>query len=402
MLQSTAGPIESTRTRGGIVSYQAMAAALCIGISALAMDVVAATQVTEEAQAAASSTGKINTILDRWQAVEAGKGGNVALWRDMMGIQLRQVMPGTLDRLLALSVGDSAADNAQFYQSYLQVLGTDIALRLQTKQADTHATANANAQSGKASPQSLGDTTVDQTFIPITPCRIVDTRNVGGPITSFAARNFFYYTTDGTFNWFTNQGGVFGAASSTCPATVFSYSTSAAIATVTVTGQGGAGNLVVWGGANPVASASTLSYGASGDVANLAVVPWGGRTGAGPGGLVKDFGVFVNAFSSANIVIDIVGYYTAPQATALDCVWTAPTVTNITANSSASAGSPVCAAGYTMTGGTCYLGSADATLVDSGGGTYFPGIPGWYCYGRTGATATTLSSFGRCCRTPGR
>jgi hypothetical protein len=395
-----------------IMKCKAMAAVVCIGMAALATDVVAATQITDGTQAAASSAGRINTILDRWQAVEAGRGGNVALWRDMMGIQLRQVMPSTLDRLLALSVGDSAADAAQFYQTFLHVLGTDIALRLQKQQADTQAKASADGN-GKASPLSLGDTTVDQTFIPITPCRIVDTRNVGGPITSFAARNFFFYTTDGTFNWFTNQGGVFGAASSACPATVFSYVPSAAVATVTVTGQGGAGNLVVWGGANPVASASTLSYGATGDIANLAVVPWGGRTGAGPGGTVKDFGVFVNAFSAANIVIDIVGYYTQPQATALDC--TTPQNQVALNHASTIETSVDCAAGYQVTGGGCVFyntdGSSSASTVGNVVLNYSTrhrssgvNLNGWAC--RFTNNDPTIDYFmsarPTCCRTPGR
>ena len=90
-----------------------------------------ATEAGATTQASAASANKINAILDRWQGVEASKGGNVALWRDIMNIQLKHVSPGTLDRLLALNVGDNAADKAQFYQSFVHVLGTDIALRLQ-------------------------------------------------------------------------------------------------------------------------------------------------------------------------------------------------------------------------------------------------------------------------------
>ena len=407
---------------------KAITAAVWIGMAAVTQTGLAqqsrmATEAGATMQASAESASKINAILDRWQGVEASKGGNVALWRDIMNIQLKHVSPSTLDRLLALNVGDNAADKAQFYQSFVHVLGTDIALRLQAQKnlANTQSTAKASSEAANAehqrrvSPQFLGDTTDDQTFIPITPCRIVDTRNVGGPIASFAARNFFFYTTDGTFNWFSNQGGVSGQASSTCPATVFGYVPSAAIATVTVTGQGGGGNLVVWGGANPVASASTMSYGASGDIANLAVVPWGGRTGAGPGGLVKDFGVFVNAFSATNVVVDIVGYYTQPQATALDCTTLA---SQVQVNRGTTGGTSFdCGAGYQIAGGGCVFYNLDGSATGNTVGTMVLNfssrrrdtttgnfLNGWSCRFTNNDPTTDyfISARPMCCRVPGR
>ena len=306
--------------------WKTMQVALLIGIAALATEVIAAPQAMD------AHASKINAILDRWQAVEANKGGDVALWRDMMNIQLKQVSPSTLDRLLALNTGPNANTMGEFYQSFIYTLGADIALRLQAQKAPAKAVTQsvgiqsageATAQRGSAGrvhPDALGSVGFDQTFTPITPCRVVDTRNVGGTIGAFATRNFFYYTTSGSTNWNTIQGGVNGAASTVCPGTVISgYVPSAAVATITVTGQGGAGNLIVWQGTSPVASASTMSYFASGDIASLAVIPEGGRSGTGPGGAVQDFGVFVNAFTATNVVVDIVGYYTQPAATALDC-----------------------------------------------------------------------------------
>ena len=406
---------------------KAITAAVWIGMAAMTQTGLAqqsrmATEAGATTQASAASANKINAILDRWQGVEASKGGNVALWRDIMSIQLKHVSPSTLDRLLALNFGDNAADKAQFYQSFVHVLGTDIALRLQAQKvlANTQSMADASSDAAKAedqrrvSPQFLGDTTDDQTFIPITPCRIVDTRNVGGPIASFAARNFFFYTTDGTFNWFSNQGGVFGQASSTCPATVFGYVPSAAIATVTVTGQGGAGNLVVWGGANPVASASTMSYGASGDIANLAVVPWGGRTGTGPGGPVKDFAVFVNAFSATNVVIDVVGYYTQPQATPLDCITVNANSGTIVPGGSATV-SALCTTGYQITGGGCHFfntdntAANDTTVVINRHSRQFDTVNQvflnqWFCEltNNDAVKSFKFQTRAMCCRVPGR
>ena len=351
---------------------KAITAAVWIGMAAMTQTGLAqqsrmATEAGATTQASAASASKINAILDRWQGVEASKGGNVALWRDIMNIQLKHVSPSTLDRLLALNVGDNAADKAQFYQSFVHVLGTDIALRLlaQKNRANTQSTANASSEAANAEyqrrvkPQFLGDTTDDQTFIPITPCRIVDTRNVGGPIASFAARNFFFYTTDGTFNWFSNQGGVSGQASSTCPATVFGYVPSAAIATVTVTGQGG-GNLVVWGRCQ------------SGRVRQYHEL-WRKRRHRQPrrrsvgrahrrrsGGL--DWSTKTSSILSATIP-----NRKRPHSTAF---WTAPVVTNILRRRAAK---PRLVPSATLDfRGSCYMNTPDASIVDSGAGSYFP------------------------------
>ncbi len=236
--------------------WKTMQVALWIGIAALATEVIAAPQVLD------AHASKINAVLDRWQAVEANKGGDVALWRDMMNIQLKQVSPSTLDRLLALNSGPNANTMAEFYQSFIYTLGADIALRLQAQKAPAKAVApSVGIQSAGATtsangiaaagvhPDALGSVGLDQTFTPITPCRVVDTRNVGGPIGSVATRNFFYFTSSATTNWNTIQGGVNGAAGTVCPGTVMTgFIPSAAVATITVTGQGGAGNLIVWQG----------------------------------------------------------------------------------------------------------------------------------------------------------
>ena len=109
--------------------WKTMQVALWIGIAALASEVIAAPQAMD------AHASKINAILDRWQVVEANKGGDVALWRDMMNIQLKQANPSTLDRLLALNTGSNPNTMGEFYQNFISTLGTDIALRLQAQKA---------------------------------------------------------------------------------------------------------------------------------------------------------------------------------------------------------------------------------------------------------------------------
>lgn len=391
--------------------WKTIQVALWIGIAALATEVIAAPQAMD------AHASKINAILDRWQAVEANKGGDVALWRDMMSIQLKQVSPSTLDRLLALNSGSNANTMGEFYQNFIYTLGADIALRLQAQKAQKapakavtqsvgiQSAGEASAQRGsveRVQPDALGSVGFDQTFTPITPCRIVDTRNVGGTIGAFATRNFFYYTTSAATNWNTIQGGVNGAAGTVCPATVISgYVPSAAVATITVTGQGGAGNLIVWQGTSPVASASTMSYFASGDIASLAVIPEGGRSGTGPGGAVQDFGVFVNAFTATNVVVDVVGYYTQPAATALQCTVVNSAVTAVPNNVWTSIDA-TCPAGYSATGGG--FDTNEGTLGYPG--VWTTNLPAssttWRTWvdNQTGGNRNIFTSV-QCCRVPG-
>ena len=396
--------------------WKTIQVALLIGIAALATEVIAAAQITDGAHVADASASKINMILDRWQVVEANKGGDVALWRDTMSIQLKQVMPATLDRLLALSTGSNPAAIGEFYQTFINTLGTDIALRLQAQNAPakqvaqaatTHPSGNANAQNSaadKISPQALGSVGSDQTFTPITPCRVVDTRNLGGSIGAFATRNFFFYTSSASTNWAALQGGVNGAAGTVCPGTVMTgFVPSAAVATITVTGQGGNGNLIVWQGTSPVASASTMSYFASGDIAVLAVIRGGGRTGTGPGGAVQDFGVFVNAFTPTNVVVDIVGYYTQPASTALECtqVYSGDVVIP---NNSATSANAACPTGYTLTGGGFYISEGSLGVVNDWLWTSFPSSSNIWTTNYSNQTGSNRNggSYAVCCRVPGR
>ena len=303
-------------------------------------------------------------------------------------------------------------------EAFIDTLGSDILLRLETvkgqgtkalkpatsaQQTENLRGAVPGPSADGVMPKTLGSTTNDQVFTPITPCRVVDTRNLGGPIGPFATRNFFYFTSAASTNWNSLQGGVNGAAGTVCPGTVLSgFLPSSAVATITVTGQGGSGNLIVWQGTNPLASASTMSYPASGDTSSLATIPAGGRSGTGPGGTVEDFGVFVNAFTGTNVVVDIVGYYSAPAATALDQTIVVGTPDTCT-NGNACAASAICTAGYTVTGGGFQNGgfAANNDVVYSGPNT-FSGATGWLCQSQNASGSTqTLTCVAICARVPG-
>jgi hypothetical protein len=246
------------------------------------------------------------------------------------------------------------------------------------------------------------------TFVPIPPCRVVDTRNVGGAIAFNTSRRFNFYNDTAGFSWAT-QGGSAGLANVTCPGstltsaggTLGSLPPTAAVLTITVVNPTAAGNFVVWGGgpANSVPNTSMLNWTAAGAVlANTGTVPAGGR------GPVQDFEVLYNGPSGqADVVVDVVGYVTGNAATALQCTTQLASGTGSHANGAAfSLSLPACPTGYTATDIGCsnaaalpanvYLQeiaavSARCTWFNNTGGTI----------SATGYRAQTL-----CCRVPGQ
>ena len=251
------------------------------------------------------------------------------------------------------------------------------------------------ALSGK-DPVKLGSTTTDQTFVPIAPCRIVDTRNVGGRIAAGTTRNFYFYSNAFAYNW-GNQGGVNGFSGLTCPGTLnpIGGPPSAAVITVTVVSPTAAGNWILWGGANPIPTVSALNWSAGETLANTTVVLGGGRSGTGPGGPIADFAVAYNGPSgSADFVADVVGYLVENKATALDCFETPVVSATKAFNTLQSVVANACPTGYALVQGNCDAAPAMAF----GGETLASGQ--WTCnfFGYGG----TIYASSICCRIPGR
>jgi hypothetical protein len=203
--------------------------------------------------------------------------------------------------------------------------------------AASFAALKASVRSGAAlNPNALGSFSSDLVYTPVTPCRIVDTRNAVGPFLGGQARTYDFDGTSGAATTYAQQGGV--AASCNVP---YGTATAAAL-NLTVTGTGGVGYLTAWGlGTQP--NASVLNWAAGDTLANTTIVP------IAPG-IGNDFTIF--ASGGTHVIIDVVGYYAAPTGTApaLDCTQVATPLTtvahNVWTNVTAS-----CAAGYFATGG---------------------------------------------------
>ena len=240
------------------------------------------------------------------------------------------------------------------------------------------------ASPGKnAVPKSLGDTADDLVYTPVTPCRILDTRGGGGgTLTAGAQRNWLASNPAGTF---AGQGG----AATNCGIPV---KPAAVLANVVVFNTAaGPAFFTTWPFNQARPNASTLNWNTAGQqVANAVVVPL--CTG---GGCTFDFSAFTSA--QTDVAIDVLGYFAAPVATALQCTQVASGATSIVVSADTLVALPSCAAGFTRTGSLC-SGAANVPggylLETNAAGCLYRNLSSVSAYN---ATATSV-----CCRVPGR
>jgi hypothetical protein len=157
-------------------------------------------------------------------------------------------------------------------------------------------------------------------FVPVTPCRIADTRNANGPFGGPAIGG-------GTTR-------TFAIPSSSCgiPATAAAYSLN-----ITVVAGGPLGYLTAWAAGQAQPLVSTLNAPGGGIVANAAIVP------AGAGGAIN---IFVT--HTTHVVIDINGYFAATSTGAsLQFYPVTPCRVADTRNGTSTFGGPILAGGST-------------------------------------------------------
>ncbi|HZE50039.1 MAG TPA: hypothetical protein VE074_10790 [Jatrophihabitantaceae bacterium] len=146
----------------------------------------------------------------------------------------------------------------------------------------------------------LADST-ENTYVPITPCRAVDTRVSGGPLAAGATRNFWLLTSDAAHDM-SFQGGP--QAGCNVPLT---YDATVAVATnLTAVSPGGTGDLKAWTFNTAQPQMSVLSYtNQVPAIANSAtLVP----------NASQSYDITVSAEAAGtDVTIDIVGYYVRPM-----------------------------------------------------------------------------------------
>ncbi|MBX3713320.1 MAG: hypothetical protein KF800_15270 [Lysobacter sp.] len=240
--------------------------------------------------------------------------------------------------------------------------------------SDAQMQAKMSAMAGDKVLGALGN---DLVYTPIQPCRIVDTRVAGGAIAANSTRSFVGINASN----FTSQGG-----SATNCGTLGLSATALALNTTAVSPSiAGYATVFPYGTAQPLASSVNYTAGAVVNNAIIAQVP----------NPLASYDFTIYSFAQSHYVVDIVGYFAPPVATALQCVETPNTDLVITANGgTGNATAPACPVGYTQTSTNCETTSWLMPIVYFQSGT---------CSARNGDTINqTLRASRTCCRVPGR
>lgn len=234
----------------------------------------------------------------------------------------------------------------------------------------------------RESAKRLGDAASDLVYTPVTPCRIVDTRYAGaGPLLAGQTRSYIAANPTGSF---AGQGG----EGTNCGIPV---KPAAVLANFIVFGNGaGPALLTAWPYNRPMPNASTLNWNSAGQqIANAIILP------LCQGGCTLDFTAMATA--PTEMVVDVMGYFAAPVATAVQCNDVVGPITPIPVSSDTVVVLPACAAGFTRTGAKC-SGTANVP------GGYLVEVNSTGCVFRnlSAAVPYNATAVSTCCQVPGR
>lgn len=226
----------------------------------------------------------------------------------------------------------------------------------------------------------LGSLASDLVYTPVTPCRIFDTRTSQGgtgPIPAAGTKNFVIWGVSS----YASQGG----AASNCGITA-DLNTAAVAVNFTVVSPATPGYITAFPFGTTQPTAATVNFNA-GDVRGNFSIAKNAQSGASA----------LSIFSTSNVDVvgDVVGYYSKPVATALDCTTVAGVSTPLPASSvNTFAPAPNCASGYTKVGVLCGTSTnANRILGTTLGGCFSA---------NNSASPATVISDSVCCRIPGR
>jgi hypothetical protein len=225
---------------------------------------------------------------------------------------------------------------------------------------------------------ALGSPGVDLVFTAVTPCRIVDTRVVGGMIPTDGVRDFNSSGTD-----FLAQGG----SETDCgiPADV-----AAVIMNVTVVDSTRMGYLTVfpYGLTRPLASA--LNY-LAGEIKGNELISR--QTMGQP----FDFSIYANG--ETHVVVDVAGYFSAALAMEPECVTANGTLSQVSPGQTYAI-SATCPIGFTVVGGGPRVAGGSPNLTTS---ESYPQGSSWFVSGRNpSGVQEVVQARANCCRVPGR
>lgn len=342
-----------------------LAAALVVAVSAFTTP---SDLQASERQAPRSARGQlVEQIVKRWGVhVQEAYRADVRKWAMDMVPTFSRVSVDTLaqaararsfDEMNTLLLGDAAAPN---FPNLAVAVGSG-KLPLPSK--------------------ALGSTASDLVYVPVTPCRILDTRVAGGVMAANSTRNFDV-TDVGDFAF---QGGASGdcgvGGAGSFAAAVVNF-------TVVTPSAGGYITAFPYLGTQPLAA--TVNYTAGDIRGNLAIVKLD-QTAAAPE-------LSVYTFAQTHLVADIVGFFTAPQPTQFSCVNTSVQTFTITANTTNFFNNPNCPAGYTAITPYCWTAASGVYSQGSGYNANASGNATFCAWQNTTASSQSVFGGNVCCR----
>lgn len=219
-------------------------------------------------------------------------------------------------------------------------------------------------------------TSTDLVFTPITPCRIVDTRNAGGVIPTASSRVFKGWAAN-----YSAQGG--SATNCNLPQSTDVAALSVNLLVIVPSGEGW---IAAWPVGTTMPLVSNLNYKAGDVLANSAILKIN-QTSA-------DFNLYTT--TATHFVADVTGYYSRPKRANLSCTNPPEATLVVAPGGLGSLPIPACPAtnSYSSIGGYCYTDGSDMQ-------TYTGGITGECKMKNMGSVSATITAGRRCCGVPG-
>ncbi|HEX4853105.1 hypothetical protein [Arenimonas sp.] len=341
-------------------------AALTVAILLATPALHAATPPGQGAPASTARDHLVEHILEKWaNHVEERYGTSLQDWAREMTPAFARASDDALS---------AAASATTFDEMGQRLLATAPSMRAMNE-----------ALASAPGTNALGDAANDLVFVPVTPCRILDTRLAGGAIPADSARNFDLTSTGS----YVAQG---GAANDCGVGAAGAFA--AAVINFTVVNPSSAGFVTAYPFDTARPLAATLNY-AGGDVrGNLSVV----RLNQASAG--AEFSVY--SFAQTHLVADVMGYYINPQATPLNCANTSVSSFSLPANSVNFFNNPSCPAGYTATTPYCWTAASGVYSQGSGYNANAAGNATFCSWQNTTGASQTVFGGNVCCRVPGR
>jgi hypothetical protein len=246
-------------------------------------------------------------------------------------------------------------------------------LRAAATAADFQAMNNALLGQAGGDTQAFGDADSDLLFVPVPPCRLLDTRVAGGPIAAGGTRSFDITAVSS----YSPQGGDTSACG-VGDKGLFA----AAVINFTVVNPGLAGYLTAYPFGTTQPLAATVNYTAGDIRGNLATV----KLDQSP----TVYEITVYTFAQTHLVADIVGYFRNPSPPQLQCVNTAFNTRTLAAGTTDSVSAPLCPTGHIETSTRCQSSASDMSLLSIDQGN---------CTARNASNASVqLRAARTCCR----